>query len=173
MTNLFLLCWTSLCNNTFWLFSYFHVASSFKYTENNFIVSSFSLTTNYMVCELSTFHLSSLAYLFIFEISTAFTTQRTRTSVYMFSVYYVTSSVNRNSLFITLITLAQCFTQITVQMRIWWLTLRYKAPSFLDLNPSPSKVSISTPKYLPGLLTITGSDTLMVLPSVSFPRSAL
>ena len=71
-----------------------------------------------MVCELSTFHLSSLAYLFIFEISTAFTTQRTRTSVYMFSVYYVTSSVNRNSLFITLITLAQCFTQITVQMRI-------------------------------------------------------
>ena len=69
MTNLFLLCWTSLCNNTFWLFSYLHVASSLKYTENNFIVSSFSLTTNYMVCELSTFLLSSLACLFMFEIS--------------------------------------------------------------------------------------------------------
>ena len=69
MTNLFLLCWTSLCNNTFWLLSYLHVANSFKYKENNFIVSSFSLTTNYMVCELLTFLLSSLACLFMFEIS--------------------------------------------------------------------------------------------------------
>ena len=106
MTNLFLLYWTSLCNNTFWFFSYLHVANSFKYTENNFIVSSFSLTTNYTICGLSTFPLSSLACLFIFEISISIPNIEARTSVYMSSVHYVTSSANRNNIFITLITLS-------------------------------------------------------------------